>query len=459
MIFKGPLAALLLILVPLALEAQSSVPPVDWSSNSVTTPISYGNEPPRPYGDGQKSTLNYNGPSGSRNFFLIDLSQETSYNDNVVGGTQSNRGDGTFLFGPDIWLQREGKHSEFALHYQPNFLLYAKTPGYNTLQQRGQFDGNFDAAPHLSFRGRASAFYLSGISQPSTNTEVMSSLGPPSSLNETVFTPLAREHGYGARLDTTYQFSTRASLSVFGGSSAIYFDKQASADTTLLDTQVQNAGVIYSYRPSRYETVGFTYLLSYYEFGPNARTLVHNPYFSYARQFSPNISARIYGGPAYIRSNSELNSATGLPVVQITGFRNQWDWTAGGELNVHLQNTAFHIGAQRQVSDGGGLLTTVISSEVTGSLRRKFTKRLDAVLNGSYALNTALLSGPGGGQFQDEIAGFSIEDSVHEGFGLRWGYTFTHQTSSGAATAFGTLNRNIVYFTMMYRLVRVPLGR
>jgi hypothetical protein len=459
MIFKGPFAALLLILVPLGLEAQSSVPPVDSSSNSVTMPTSYRNEPPRPFGDGQRSSLNYSSPSGFRNFFLIDFSQESSYNDNVVGGTQSNRGDGTFLFGPDIWLQRDGKHSEFALHYQPDFLLYARTPGYNTLQQRGQFDGNFEATPHLSFRGRASAFYLSGISQPSTNTEVMSSLGPPSSLNETVFTPLAREHGYGTRLDTTYQFSARASLSIFGGSSAIYFDKQASTDTALLDTQVQNAGVIYSYRLSRYDTVGLTYLLSYYEFGSNARALVHNPYFSYARQFSPNLSARIYGGPAYIRSNNELNTATGIPVVQITGFRNQWNWTVGGDLSVHSQNTAFQVGAQRQVSDGGGLLTTVISSEVTGSLRHKLSKRLDAVWNGSYARNSALLSGPAGGLVQDEIAGFSIEDSIHENLALRWGYTFTHQSGSGAATVFGTLNRNIVYFKVMYRLVRIPLGR
>ncbi len=459
MMFKCLLAALLLILLPLGLEAQSSAPPADSSSNSVTTPTSKGIEPPRPFGDGQKDSLNYSGPSGVRNFLLIDLSQETSYNSNVVGGTQANGGDGTFLFGPDIWLQRDGKHSEFALHYQPDFLLYARTPGYNTLQQRGQFDGSFEATPHLSFRGRASVFYLSGISQPSTNTEIMSSLGPPSSLNQTVFTPLAREHGYGARLDTTYQFSSRASLSVFGGSSAIYFDQQASAATTLLDTQVQTAGVIYSYRLSRYDTAGFTYLLSYYEFGPNGRTLVHNPFFSYTRQFSPSLSARIYGGPASIRSNNELTSATGVPVVQITNYRDQWNWTLGGDLNLHLQNTAFQIGAQRQVSDGGGLLTTVMSSSVTGSIRHKLTKQLDAIWNGSYARNSALLSGPGGGLVQDEIAGFSLEDSVHEGFGLRWGYTFTHQASSGAAAVYGNLNRNIVYFTVTYRLVRIPLGR
>ena len=230
----------------------------------------------------------------------------------------------------------------------------------------GQFDGNFEATSHLSFRGRASVFYLSGIFEPSTNTEIMSSLGPPSSLNQTVFTPLTREHGYGARLDTTYEFSSRASLSVFGGSSAIYFDQQAPTATTLLDTQVQTAGVIYGYRLSRYDTVGLTYLLSYYEFGPNGRTLVHNPFFSYTRQFSPNLSARIYGGPAYLRSNNELNSATGVSVVQITNYRNEWNWTLGGDLNLHLQNTAFQVGAQRQVSDGGGLLTTVLSSSSDG---------------------------------------------------------------------------------------------
>ena len=451
-------AAILLIIVPLGMKAQSSAQPTDSSSNPVPRPAQSTGEAPKPYGDGQKGNLNYSGPSGSRNFFIVDVTGQTSYNDNVVGGNSTKVPDTTFFLGPDIWLQREGKHSEFALHYQPDFLFYAKTSGYNTLQQQGQLDGQVNASPHLSFRGRASGFYLTGISQPSTNTEVMSDLGPPSSLNQAVFTPLARETGYAARVDATYQFSTRTTVSIFAGGSALYFDQQATSNTQLLDTRQQTTGLIYSYRISRFDTAGFTYLLSYYEFGPNARTLVHNPYISYSHQFSPNWSARIYGGPAFVRSNNELDSTMQVPTVVITGYRNQWDWTLGGDLNLHLLNTAMQIGAQRNVSDGGGLLTTVIATEVTGSVRHKLGKRLDAVWNGSYTQNSQLPGQPAG-QVKNFLAGVSIEDSIKENLVFRWGYNFTRQSSTGTAAEFGTLDRNIVYFAVTYRAIRKPLGR
>ncbi|MGH9702085.1 MAG: hypothetical protein ACRD4K_01825 [Candidatus Acidiferrales bacterium] len=451
-------AAFLLLMTPVT-RAQSSAPPADSSSNPPAQAASSTNEATKPYGDGQKGNLNYSGPSGSRNFFLIDLTEQTAYNDNVIGGTTSRVPDTTFFIGPDIWLQREGKHSEFALHYQPDFLLYAKTTGYDTLQQQGEFDGQIDATPHLSFRGRASGFHLTGIMQSSPNTDVLTGLGPPSTLNRTLFTPLSRETGYASRVDVNYQFSKRSSISFFGGISAINFDEQATFNTQLLDTQEETTGMIYGYRLSRYDSIGFTYLLSYYEFGPDARTLVHNPTVSYTHQFSPNWAIRLYGGPAFVRTNNELSASTQVPTVFVTGFQNRWDWTAGGDLSVHRQRTAVQIGAHRNVSDGGGLLTTVIATDVIGSVRHKLGQRLDAIASGTYSRNRELLTGSSGSLVRDEIADVSLEYSPQDRLALRWGYNFTHQVGTGAATGFGTLNRNIAYFTVMFRVLRVPLGQ
>jgi hypothetical protein len=458
---KGSQAALFLILVPMALAAQTAAPTS--VSGSAPEPASSVTEAPKPYGEGEKAGLGYAGTSFVRNVLIIDLDQQSLYDDNVLG-----RGDASFRFGPNFLFRREGKRQTLAIEYRPDFLMYSKTAGYNSLQQGLTFDEDYHVNSHLSFRGRGSTFYRTGIFQPQTDNQIfqpiignqlMPRLGSPSSLNETVFTPLAREFGYNVRSDMIYQFSVRTSLSFFLGASGINFGHQTISQTGLHNTKGRSAGLLYSYRLSRHETLGLTYVLSDYRFGPVARTLVHNPVLSYSRQLSSHVSVDLFGGPAYTRTHNDPSLLSSLSPSEIPSFRAQWNWTLGGDMTTHWEKMAFQIAAQRQVSDGGGLLGAVLCSSLNAAVRRRLYRGVQAVWSGGYAHNSALASGPTASKVQNETAGFAIEDALSDNLSLGLGYNFVRQHGSGAQALFGNLTRNGVSISISYRLTRIPLGR
>lgn len=414
---------------------------------------------PSVYGSGEKTGLRYAGSASPRNALLIDLSLETSYDDNVSGHSQNRAGDVGFLFGPSISLRRVGKSLSLAFNYQPYFRIYRQTSSRNATDQGLGFDSSYRASSRLAFRIRGSVLYTNGIFQPHGSEEFVPGLGSPSSLNETFFTPTARQFTYNVRFDTTYQSSVRDSWAVFLGLSRRNFNERATEGGDLGNTDKRDAGLLYRHRLSPHDTVGVNYMLRDFRFGSDTRTLVHSFFFSIAKQISPSVSVDAFGGP----ENSRLHEIVVLPLgfftLHIPIFRSQWHWAIGGDLTKRTQRTVFQITAQRQVSDGGGLIGAVVSSYVGGSVRRRLPARWDAVWSAGYAKNSSLETAFVKNSFQSETAGFGLEHSLTERLSLRVGYDFIRQRSSAESSAVANFDRDLWYVRLFYRFQQIPLGR
>jgi len=414
---------------------------------------------PQTYGDGEKVGLNYAGTSPPRNILALGLNVGSTYDDNILGNNQQPVGDAAFQFGPSLNVHREGRRLNLALSYQPHFRIYRRASELNVVDQTLGFDAAYRASSRLSFRARTSAFYTTGIFEPIRNEEFLPGLGSPSSLNDTLFTPSARQLTWSSRIDASYQASKRDSIDVFAGQSKLDIREQFSNARSLQNTEQKDAGLDYQHRLSPHTTLGINYQYKDIRFGSDSRDLVHSAFFSYAQQVSPSLMLSVFGGPQFSHLNEVVAFLLGpfsfrLPVSLATS-----NWALGGTLTKQLDKTAFQLTAQHQVSDGGGLLGAVVNSSVGTSIRRRLPGRWDAIWNAGYANNSRLDSTSTRGSYQSLTAGVGLERSLTEKLSVRGGYDFLHQRGDGQSLLLGSYDRDLLSVQFSYRFHQIALGR
>jgi opacity protein-like surface antigen len=414
---------------------------------------------PQTYGKGEKTGLNYAGTNPPRNILALGLNVGSSYEDNILGSNQQPVGDVAFQFGPSLNVRREGQRLNLALSYQPHFRIYRRASDLNMVDQTLGFDAAYRASSRLSFRGRTSAFYTTGIFQPNQNEEFLPGLGSPSALNDTLFAPTAHQLTWTSRIDANYQASKRDSIDVFVGQSKLDFRQQFSNAGSLQNTDQKDAGLVYEHRLSPHTTLGINYQYQDIRFGPDSRALVHSPFFSYAQQVSPSLTLSVFGGPQF----SHLHEVIALPLgpftFRIPVFLATSNWALGGTLTKQLDKTAFQLTGQHQVSDGGGLLAAVVSSSVGTSVRRRLPGRWDATWSAGYAENRSLDTTHSQGAYQSLTAGAGLQRSLTAKLTVGVAYDFIRQRSTGKSQLFGDFDRDLLSVQFSYRFHEIALGR
>jgi hypothetical protein len=390
---------------------------------------------------------------------VFGFNVRSSYDDNVFGNNQQRVGDANFLFGPSLSLRREGQRLNLALDYQPHFLIYRNASEPNTVDQGLVLDARYRVNSHLTFRARTSATYTTGIFQPSQNGEILSGIGSPSSLNQTVFAPTVKQISLGSRIDASYQTSRHDSVSFSLGQSTLDFKQQVSNESGLQNTQERDASLLYEHRLSPHSTLGVDYRFQIIHFGQDTRTLVNSASLSYAKQFSPSLTISVFGGPQYSRLKGLFSLPLGPFLLQVPVSRTDWNWAIGGALTKRLDRTVFQLTAQHQVSNGGGLAAAVASTSVGANVRRRLSRRWDAIWSGNYAQNNSFASEFPAGDYQSETAGFGLERSLTEKLSLRMGYDYLRQHGSGGTPSIADFDRDLWSVQFSYRFHQLALGR
>jgi hypothetical protein len=428
------------------------------SSNAETSRAKIASGP-HTYGDGEKAGPNYAGTSPTRNILALGLNAGSSYDDNIFGNNRHRVGDVAFQFGPSLNVRREGQRLRFALSYQPHFRIYRKVSEQNAVDQTLGFDAGYKVSSRLSFRARTSAYFTTGIFQPNQNEESLPGLGPPSSLNTTLFTPTARQLTWSSRLDASYRAGKHDLVGVFAGQSKLDFHEQLSNSGSIQKTEQKDAGLVYQHRLSRHTTLGIDYQYKEIRFGSDSRTHVHSAFFSYAQQVSPSLTLSVFGGPQFSRLNELIIFPLGPFTVRVPVSLPTSNWALGAALTKQLDKTAFQLTAQHQVSDGGGLLGAVVSSSAGASARRRLPGRWDAIGSAGYANNSSLDPTSSRGAYQSLTAGLGLRHSLTENLNVRVGYDFIHQRGTGHSQLFADFDRDLWSVQFFYGFHEIALGR
>jgi hypothetical protein len=438
--------------------SSTSTRPQDTDSAGAERSRSVTQGPPT-YGKAEKAGLNYAGTPAPRNILLLGFSSGSSYDDNIFGNNQNRIGDVDFLFGPSLSLHRDGRLLSLALSYQPYFRIYRRASEPNAVDQTLALDVAYQATSRFSLRARGSAYYTTGFFEPSQNVEFVPGLGSPSSLNNTLYTPVTRQLTWSSRVDASYQARAHDSIGLFVGDSQLKFTQQVSTAGYLQNLDERQAGLLYEHRLSPHTTVGTNYLFEDIRFGLDSRTLVHSVFLSYSQQVSRSLTLSVFGGPQYSRLHEVIIFPIGPFRFQAPIFQVGWNWSVGGTLTKQLDKTVFQLNAQRQVSNGGGFIGAVVALSGGASLRRRLPGRWDAIWSGSYAKNNSLASGSYASEFHSETAGFGLQRSLTERLNFHIGYDFLHQRGTGELPLFASFDRNLWSAQLSYQFHPIAIGR
>jgi len=385
------------------------------------------------------------GPESERaNYLRGGLTFSSTYDDNVLANTGRPTPDVSYSIWPWISLNQSRPRLKWSFSYSPGFTFYQKNTNLNEADHAFETKLEYRLSPNVTLRlrdafSKSSNFFNQFEQNPGGG---ISSVGLQGQ-NNSVIPPLAERISNAGDVQLTYQVSQYGMVGMTGSCSQLRYPDRAQAGG-LLDADVKAGELFYTHRVSKRNYLGATYRYQDLRASPSSvETQTHSLVVFYTIYFRPTVSLSVFAGPEF--------AETGAPHVKV---HQDLSPAAGGSFGWQGRYTSLAVSVSRRVTDGGGLGSAVRAEDARASLRRQFTKALNAGLDAGYALNDLLVptieSGVGGHTL---FGAFSILQSLGRRFDLELRYTRLHQ-SYGDLPA----DRNRVSISLSYRFERA-LGR
>jgi hypothetical protein len=267
--------------------------------------------------------------------------------------------------------------------------------------------------------------------------------------------PLSTQRSSTTTVETNYHFA----LNDLVGASGSFYDLHFSnvpVGTELTDSKTASAAAFWLHRIFGTDWGGISYRFQRITFNPGGgETDVH----SFLAVDTLNISSRLtltgFVGPQYTENQGLFPGE--LQATQSNG----WSVSGGAEGAWKNQNTSVAAGYSRSISDGGGVLGTVLLQTVHANFRREIVKGWAAALYAMHGTNQSLTVplATTASSINLTSAGISLDHNVAKSIGLRMGYSHDFQQQFGlpAPTPTQNASRNRVFVTLSYQWSK-PLG-
>ena len=363
--------------------------------------------------------------------FDLDLQSRLIHDNNIFSDDAQRQSDNIFQEGAVLNAWKTKPLWSLGLEYQPTILLYQRATSFNAIDQGLKLDGNYRILPYLQFRWSESVHYTTGVLDSASNDYVSLPTGPPPALNATLVTPLIRELANQSQLELVYNRSNRSFFDLSGSYGFLDFGGGTAFVPDLFNTQSGTGGFSYEYRLTRHLTVGLRYLFQQFAYALGTRDSAHNIFLTALWQMGPHAVVSVFAGPSVSVTGAPLSilaasggTSASFPPGEVT---RHWSPAAGGSFTLRSDQTVLRLTAQRLISDGGGLLTTVVSVYEGAELRRRLVYASDLVLTVGNARSVALQGLGGRGAVDSQSAEIALEHSVFENLSVHFDYHVSRQ--------------------------------
>lgn len=407
------------------------------------------------FGSGERPNLGYAGEQHQMNVITGEIGYEGAWDNNILGASNAPVADLSQTTAGNLLLQRQGEYLQATIGYAPYYQAFSQHSQYNEFDQAASADIKMIQSEAWSVRLRDNYLRQTGPYLPLTAAALPTAPGAPGGLNTMVYAPLSREQENSGRADITYQRSLRTAFDLFGGYDNRSYSLNSSATTSLYKTRGPNLGAELSWRASEHSIIGTLGLFQHLAI-PDAvggqtsieiATLL--PTWGFAPR--PGWQVQAYGGP-------QVWAQPGFADAPIRKSRN-WGWAGGGTVARQANTSAIYVTANRFLTDGGGLLDFVESSQLEAGLRHRISARWDASLSGTFARNVEVGSIAAPGSITGATASASLIRQLPGHMVLHAGYELERQLSSGGAPAGAEFHRSRIACGLSWQFGAIPLGR
>jgi hypothetical protein len=411
------------------------------------------------YGSSVQTPLEFAGESRPTNQITLSTGISTLYDDNVLSRNNERVSDEALSFNSQLGISRRTENVTIDFNYLPFFMLYRQLDQFDRLNHAATLNMSFRMGAHFMLGLHDSFSYQNGVYPTLTGQQALAGSPSPVALNPFIYSPTLRTLSNTPGLDLTFMKSSQTSLTFSGNYNQRKFASQAGTGQPLYNDTSLSGSIQYQYRMTIHTTFGLRLIYQNSEYqgggqilGSRQRSQVASTVVSVSSRLSPSVTVSFFGGPQYIRTLGQVLSGTNPP--------GQVEASGGGSVTKEVRKTALNLSAQRSVSDGGGIYTSVVSTSVAFGVRRRLVGRWESNWSGALAdADTSLLQ-LGNGKTETLTGGVDFTRPFGSGgSNFRISYTTTHQLTKGTLPGLADFDRNQVTIAIDFQLKAIPVGR
>jgi len=400
------------------------------------------------------------GETPQTNVLVGSIRVSSFYDDNALNRNANKLDDFQYAISPSIAFQQVRRRLSWNVNYDGGVSVNQRLKGRDLVNHNAGAGFQYRLTRRATLQLRENYSVTSDPFDRIGQSRFLAGLGGIGQLNPFVVTPTATRISSVSKTDFTYQTGRHSLLGMSGSFSSLRqkdVPGAASLANRLLDTRSLNGRAYYAHQVSRRHNMGVEYDVQDLRFnGSSGRTVSTGVFYFDDIILTPRMQFSFFAGPqrSHTHDNVLLNFF-GLPLVAAV-LRDQWSFAGGGNFTWQGRRTALRLGAQRIVSDGGGLIGAVRLQSLTAEIRKNLSRRWSVYLEGSFFDGRSLLSGPAL-RLKTEAASLSLERPVAANLLLHLRYSRLHQAQSGAGSVQLPADHNRAEIGFVYEFSR-PWG-
>ncbi len=393
----------------------------------------------------------YSGQAANTNQLVLGVGVTALYDDNAFNTVQ---GEGQAEFGATPRISWDVTHSHWysMLNYSANIMRSTRFDFYNRTSHSldttfgYQFNKNLSVAVQDNFVRSADPNYFVGALNPF--------LPGPGAPNPSYFGPPSVLTSNFVDASIQYRLDARSSFTVDGSFSLQRYSQVLNA--SLRNTNGTSGSASFRHEFSGRMSSGVTYDISKFTSPAGYSTLSQRILANEEITFRPDMKLSLFAGPNHV--SNAFNVLGNGTVAQLTN--SGWSWSAGGTFSWRVAKMNMTGSAIRQVSDGGGLTSTVQLTSFQYSVARDLPHKFSMGLRAGYTLNNNLfriISANNSVNSNYGNAGATITRNLRRDLTASITYDRTEQM---AGYLLGTpwIDRNRITIALNYSFTH-PLGR
>lgn len=406
---------------------------------------------------GERQLPSYSGQTAPGTLAWCDFGYGTAYNDNPLATKASATGDWEQNAFGHMAVVHRSERLNALIDYRPYYRSFRRYDQFNRFNQDlsvdflGRLNGQWSARLRDDFADQSSLY-----SSPARSSDALG-IDSPTSLNSTIYAPLGNQRSNTLRLDVEYQKDLRNKLGLFATSARRTFDR---TDPPLFGTDSISFGGEYNWRSTEHTTVGVLALenqidISGHVPADGSTRMVSRGFFAAAGwAATPVWGFSGFFGPQVIQQRYRQDPAS-LP----RDTSAQWKWAGGGAITGHTRRAALLVSAQHVVSDGGGLVNFVASTEVRVEYRRRLPKRWELGIDCVAARNTWIPVQTASGNLKALNADLFLSRAIHDRLFFDFESSYLRQISTGAIATNQDFHRNRIAIGISWHWQLIGAGR
>ncbi|HXR96745.1 MAG TPA: hypothetical protein VN709_02775 [Terriglobales bacterium] len=356
----------------------------------------------------------------------------------------------------EAWMERE----QVYVDYDGDGVIYPRFSAVNQGSQGLAFHAEVQPSVRWDVRLNNGTTMESGLLFLTPHAQADVVTVQPLAGNPGVATPYASQWDNITRLDASYQTSQNGSVDVFSSYRLQRF-RNVGANASLLDSTDFTTGATYVYRMARNWWVGPTMSFERLRFGDASNAGLTTASGALTWQASPVWTLVGFAGAQYVNLNQQFQQNLFGSLVTIQSDSKNWHPQMGGSVERRWDWLSATLSAQRSITDGGGLLTTVTDTfeQLKLALPQDAAQALGWQIDWYLSNNSSRSLSPGFSQgvIRDQRAGLTISRRLSDRSALEFSDQFVRQRAVGLPNI-DSATRNIATVGLSFRLAGPPQG-